>query len=232
MDYEVAHQNIQDLNRFYKREGLDKLRNEATTRLHLIDSLLFECLAWNREDCVAEEAHAGEYTDYSLFAPHRSLIVEAKKEGLHFELPVGMAKSVYQIAFFKNSQREVYTAIEQAIDYCLLRGTLFGCVSNGHQLVAFLGSRTDGVPPLEGKAVVFDSIESMENRFLELWQSLSKPGIQSHYLASVLQQRSTLSPPDKLSAKIAGYPGYKNRNDIQNDLQIHPTEEPSAGRAE
>lgn len=220
MDYEAAQQNIQELNRFYEKDGLHKLRNEATTRLHLIDSLLFECLAWSKEDCVAEEAHAGEYTDYSLYAPHRLLIVEAKKEGLHFELPAGMAKSVYQIAFFKNSHKEVYAAIEQAIDYCLLRGTLFGCVCNGHQLVAFLGSRTDGVPPLEGKAVVFDSLESMQNRFLELWQSLSKPGIQSHYLASMLQQRSTLSPPDKLSAKIAGYPGYKNRNDIQNDLQI------------
>jgi GTPase SAR1 family protein len=218
MEYETFQQNLADLRAFYEANE-DRL-NEATTRLQLIDGLLFDCLGWDRVDCIAEEAYGGEYTDYSLSAPHRLLIVEAKKEGLYFELPVGTNQFLYSIAFFKKSHPAVYDAIQQAIGYCVARGTPFGCVCNGNQIIAFLGSRTDGIPPLEGKALVFESLRSAHDEFLRFWQNLSKPGIQSHYLAGTLQARIPVSPPNKLSSRIGGYPGYKNRNDIQNDLQI------------
>lgn len=218
-DYDISFKNIKDLNTYYESHAALK-RNEATTRLQLIDTLIFDCLGWSKEDCHPEESYNGEYSDYSLSAPHRLLIVEAKKEDIYFELPVGMHRSVYSISFFERSNKDVYAAIKQAIGYCLDRGAPFGCVCNGHQLIAFLASRTDGVPPLNGKALVFDSIQEMENRFLELWQNISKPGIQAHHLAGSLQESTVSSPPEKLSGKLTIYPGYKNRNDIQNDLQI------------
>lgn len=74
--------NLAALLTWYKSSVTDHNRNEATTRLQLIDRLLFECLAWNKEDCVAEEPYGKEYTDYSLYSPWRSLIIEAKKEGI------------------------------------------------------------------------------------------------------------------------------------------------------
>src|SRR5688572_29480889 len=113
MEYETFQKNLRDLVEFY--EANKELRNEATTRLHLIDALLFDCLGWDRSDCVAEEAYGGEYTDYSLSAPHRLFIVEAKREGLYFELPVGMNEFIYSIGFFKKSHPAVYDAIEQAV---------------------------------------------------------------------------------------------------------------------
>lgn len=59
-------------------------RNEATIRLQLIDRLLFECLGWDKSDCVAEDRFESTYTDYSLGYPYKHLIVEAKKEEIYF----------------------------------------------------------------------------------------------------------------------------------------------------
>src|ERR1019366_8760739 len=56
-------------------------KNEATTRLQLIDRLLFECLGWSKDDVVLEESQGKEYADYTFSMPRRILIVEAKKEG-------------------------------------------------------------------------------------------------------------------------------------------------------
>ena len=59
-------------------------------------------------------------------------------------------------------------AIGQAAGYCQRRGVPFGVVCNGHQLIAFLASRNDAVPPLEGRALVFASLEEMEVNFVDL----------------------------------------------------------------
>src|SRR5260370_39318033 len=79
-------------------------RNEATTRLQLIDRIFFECLGWDRNDVTAEEAHDGQYADYTFDVPRKLLIVEAKKEGVYFELPVGLSNLEYSIpALFKTT---------------------------------------------------------------------------------------------------------------------------------
>lgn len=198
-----------------------KDRNEATTRLHLIDRILFECLGWDRSDCIAEEESGREYADYSLFDRHRVLIVEAKREGQYFEVPVTADDETRRsISYFKKHSKPTYEAIRQCIDYCTQRGTPFGAVCNGQQLVAFIASRSDGVSPLDGDAVVFQSLQSMADNFLLLWNCLSKDGIRGRHLLRELLTQSNNPPPEKLSHRIANYPGYKNRNDLQTELQI------------
>ena len=64
--------------------------NEATTRLHLIDELIFNCLGWDKRDCVSEERHDGQYADYTLGKPYKYCIWEAKRAGISFTLPVGL----------------------------------------------------------------------------------------------------------------------------------------------
>jgi predicted type IV restriction endonuclease len=84
--FEEGHRNIEALQEFYKGQKL--IRNEATTRIQLIDRLFFECLGWTRDDMYSEESQDGDYADYTFLAPRRILIVEAKKEGTTFEFPV------------------------------------------------------------------------------------------------------------------------------------------------
>lgn len=219
-DYETCRSNLEAVLVWYGSEVTDENRNEATTRLHLIDRLLFDCFGWDREDCRVEESYGGEYADYSLYCPWRSLIVEAKREGVYFELPAGYSGIEYSVQSLCRENRHVDTAVRQAAKYCQSRGTPLAAVCNGHQLISFVASRNDGKPPLEGKAIVFVSLDKMLNNFLALWRYLSKPGVQEKHLETHSLGAYIPQLPAKLSASIPGYPGIKNRNILQTDLQI------------
>jgi hypothetical protein len=217
MHFEDGLRAIESLAHWYK--GQEGQRNEATTRLHLIDALFFECLGWSKEDVIAEEAHGKEYADYTFLAPRRVLIVEAKREGNYFELPIGEARLEIPIPVLTRTYDNVAAALKQAADYCQDRGVPFGVVTNGHQLIAIVATRNDGTPPLEGRAIVFASIDQMQREFLELWNALSKSGLeQKRLLHKLIEGLPVL--PQKLSAKLKPYPGVAARNIIQNDLQI------------
>jgi hypothetical protein len=110
-------------------------------------------------------------------------------------------------------------AVEQAARNCQLRGAPFGAVSNGHQLVAFIATRNDGLAPLEGKALVFHSLEFILDHFLDLWQALSKPAVEEKKLVSKLIGEVVPDLPPKLSFTLANYPGVKSRNPFQAELQ-------------
>jgi hypothetical protein len=219
-DHEVAYENLQKLITWADEHDAAGTRNEATTRLHLIDRILFECLGWPREECVAEDAFDGTYTDYSLGKPGPKFVVEAKKEGIYFELPNGFDKHVFKLATLARLSPEVGQAIEQALRYCQSRGVPIGAVCNGHQLIVFIASRQDGVPPQNGLGLIFASLESMKLNFLDLWRNVSKPGINAFNLYASLRADPLVPPPEKLSRRLVNYPGFKNRNELQGELKI------------
>lgn len=173
-----AQDNLAKLIEWYSEHVNEGNRNEATTRLHLIDRLLFECLGWDKENCEAEESYGGKYTDYSLSCPERLLIVEAKKEGVYFDLPAGSHSHKYSIDYFRRHSPIVSGAIQQGMGYCQARGAPFGAVSNGHQHVAFIASRNDGHPPLQGQALVFHSLDDLSEHFLLAWNCLSRKALR------------------------------------------------------
>jgi hypothetical protein len=218
--YEVAARNLDELVRWAADNDAAGQRNEATTRFHLIDTLLTDCLAWPREEITTEDAYKGRYTDYRIGRHATQVVVEAKKEGIYFELPAEFGARTAKLATLRQLDKGVADAIDQALNYCLTRGVALAVVANGHQLIAFIGSRQDGVPPAEGRALVFSSLEDMRESFPDLWNSLSRPGIDSHYLYSRLQGQSQPPPPEKLSSQLINYPGEKNRNQLATELQI------------
>ena len=214
-EYEECRRNLENLVAWYKPLH----RNEANTRFQVIDRLFFECLGWSKDDVGMEEHHGGEYADYSFYAPRRILIVEAKKEDQYFEIPAGKTQIEYSLTSLSRDNANLKAAISQASTYCQERGALFGAVSNGYQIVAFIAARSDGIAPLEGKALVFSSLEKMLEKFLDLWQALSKPGVEEKKLQSRLVGDLQAQLPRKLSETIATYPGIKGRNIFQTDLQ-------------
>jgi hypothetical protein len=215
-EYEECRRNLEDLVAWYEPEH----RNEADTRFQLIDRLFFECLGWSKDDVMMEGHHNGEYTDYEFSAPRKILIVEAKKEKQYFQIPAGKNQLEYLIGSLCRDNPNLKAAISQASTYCQQRGTAFCTISNGTQIVAFIGTRNDGIPPLEGKALVFSSLEKMLEKFLDLWQALSKAGVEEKNLQTRLIGISQSQPPSKLSVTIGNYPGNINRNSLQADLQV------------
>ncbi len=183
-DYDESRKNLQTLIALYRSKK--STLNEATTRFQLIDSLFFDCLGWEKPDVELEEQYNGEFTDYTFKAPRRVLIVEAKKEGDYFEIPVGKTNIEYSLHSLMKDFKNVKSAVEQVSKYCQDRGVPIGAVCNGHQIIAFIANRSDGLPPLEGKALVFPSLDFMLDHFLDLWQALSKPAIEEKKLQNRL----------------------------------------------
>ena len=218
MDYEAALNQIIELRTWYC--GQEQDRNEATTRADLIDRLIFSCLGWSHGSVKMEDSYNQDYTDYTLNTSRPAVIIEAKKEGVYFEIPVGKKQIKYRISTLIHGNKELNNAMIQVAGYCQSRGVAIGAVCNGHQLIAFIAVRTDGIPPMDGQALVFDSLESMENGFLSFWKYLSFDGVQENELSSFLLGEREPKLPPKLSASISNYPRLKSRNIAQTDLQI------------
>lgn len=219
MNYEEGRANLGSL--ISSQLGQLLLRNEATTRLQLIDSLFFDCLAWEKSNAYLEEPQGSEYADYTFsFGGKKLLIVEAKKEGDLFELPAGNNRIIRPLGPLLRDSKSLRAAVEQAAGYCQKRGVALAAVTDGHQIVAFVGARTDGVPPLSANALVLSSLEVARDNFLDLWQSLSRPGVEQRHLWAKLSGSHIQELPPKLSASIQGYPGLISRNPFQADLQI------------
>lgn len=194
-------------------------RNEATTRFQVIDRLLSEVLGWETTDCACEVHRDGDYADYIVGNPRRFAVWEAKREGIHFALPAGLEKLVCKLETLRKADDRLRAAIDQVQAYAQIHGLGVAVVCNGHQIIAFLGSRQDGIPPLEGNALCFTSWERMEKEFHALWNNLSKPGVESSFIHKTLRSDGAPLPPPKLSASLHPYPGQKNRNDLQSSLK-------------
>jgi hypothetical protein len=221
--YEDAKAALDDLIDWYGEHRDDLDRNEDTTRLHMVDRLIRDVLAWPLEEVTTEDLYEGKFVDYSLGQPATRLIVEAKRESNHFELPVGITSLIHRLPSLTESPqggKELKVALQQAAGYCGTRGVQLAAICNGTQLVAFLGVRTDSTPPLEGSALVFTSLSAMRENFSLLWHNLSRFGVEARNLHVTLREEEVPSAPPPLASHIPHYPGYKRRNDMQTGLQI------------
>ena len=197
--------------------------NEATTRFRYIDRIFQECLNWDTKNITTEEHSTsdGNYVDYIFTNPRRILIVEAKREGVHFDIPSAKNNRViYSLPHLLESSPSLKKAVEQVFGYCTTRGVQIAAVANGRQLIVFIASRIDGSEPLKGNALVFASLESMRDNFLQLWQALSPEGIQVEGLRKQLSDLKVEEVPAKLKEFVSDYPGIKRKTDLQQDLEI------------
>lgn len=193
--------------------------NEAQTRFHIIDKVLFECLGWDRDSNVeVEKSEHGQFTDYELGKP-RLAILEAKREGNAFSFPASTTNGLMSdLKSLMRMNGDIKEAIEQAQDYCGKRGVPIAIVSNGHQYIMFLASRQDGVSVFEGRAVVFRSLQHMLDNFEKAWQLMSSAGIKERNIFSYLSSGNS-GIPSKLSSKLAVFPSVRYTSEMQASLR-------------
>lgn len=219
-DFETALARFEELRQWAASQPPELFRNEAQTRFDLIDRLLERCLGWPHEQIAVERHLNGSYTDYELGAPSKVAVLEAKRESVGFELPAGFDRETIALKDLRKLGPDIVEALDQVSAYAQERAIPVAAVANGHQLVLFIATRTDGVPPADGRALVFSSLDDMSRRFAVLWDALSPPGIAARRLLRQLQADAETPPPEKLSARLPDYPGYKNRNPLAAELQI------------
>ncbi|GAA2507432.1 hypothetical protein GCM10023100_41990 [Actinocorallia cavernae] len=219
--YDSGKSALDELIEWAEANAVGDKRNEATTRLHLIDKLLIDVLRWPRASIRAEEKAGTGWIDYALGSPATQLIVEAKREGVHFDLPAGVGTGVHKIEnlILGDKGKSLREALTQVAEYAARNGVAPAGVTNGHQLVLFIAARMDGVPPLKGRALVFPSLADMRTDFRLLWDNASASGVDSKTLHSTVSLLEA-PPPEPLSMHLVNYPGSKRRNSLQSGLDI------------
>lgn len=215
------------------KEGLQRLRNElaetgqgfrneAQTRLDVINRLVVDCFGWNGEKRTrvqVEVYERGEFSDYELGSP-RCTIWEAKRESIGFELPPGSSrKPIQDIASVIQRTPATRGTLEQAQSYCTSRGVELAVATNGHQLICFLATRADGVAPLDGHCFVVDSLEKLEEEFTLAWDLLSPDGVTEKRYLRILKLGANRSIPPKLSSFLRQYPRHRYLSDLQSSLR-------------
>lgn len=120
----------------------DRRYNEAETRHKIIDFILHEYLSWPKNRVSVEEYIAPGFADYVLTKPDGThlLFVEAKREGVFFELPIAndrLQTSCYITISKLLSQANIKSAMTQVRTYCLETGCEYACITNGHEWIFF-----------------------------------------------------------------------------------------------
>jgi len=218
---EAFNVNFTKLEALIEKLEKSKIRNEAQTRLEIIDTLLYECLGWSKyqDVSVEEKVHDG-YADYILSCPRKSVVVEAKKEGAYFDLPKESKPSLVNLKALTQNNKPLAEAIKQVKRYAQDSGIPLAIVTNGRQLVAFIAIRNDGESPDQGKGLSYHSLEQIKENFADFWNYFSREGVSKHNLTHTLLARSTSKSPPKPSAHLTHYPGIHRRNELQTDLMI------------
>ncbi len=217
--YESGRNILEALNNEFKELDINKF-NEADTRFRFIDKILTECLNWEPRDISNEDVRDNHYADYKLNLFRPIAVWEAKRTGNYFELPVGTKKLILPLKSICKDNPEIKNALLQVSGYCHERGIQIGVVANGWQIIAFIANRNDSIAPLDGDGLVVPSLEIFIDNYKEIWNCLSKSGFQEDYLTKKLIGGTEEQLPPKLSSTITDYPGIKNRNPFQVELEI------------
>ena len=181
-----------------------KRLSEADTRVKLIDRVLKESLGW-QEKMLSREDHSSGFntgfTDYKLTLNGKPyIVVEAKKEGVAFELPV-VTRRRLKISGSIESSASLKEAIEQARQYCVDDIIInFAVVTNGYAWIIFKTSYKKE-KWRDQQAVVFSSFDDLLNNYLKFYNLLSLNAIINGSLESEFE---SLSKTERKQYRVLG----------------------------
>jgi len=152
------------------------LETEQDARLHIIDRILIEVLGWDRQGIQTEPHTESGYIDYLLSAGGRNrLVVEAKRISKLLIDTRQPRMSWYKVS--GPALRSATEGLEQAKRYCTDTAVLFSALTTGFEWIGFWAVRTDGLPPKEGKAVVFPDFKAIQQNFAIFYDLFSPEGM-------------------------------------------------------
>jgi len=207
-------QALKNLERISKIDLDDP--SEADTRSKIIDPILKECLNWQCDDIFRGEYAKPGFVDYVLKIGNRNvLVIEAKKEGYSFKLPItfGFLRD-YTLGGVLKKEKNIAETIEQARRYCSDKGVRFGAITNGDQFIIFEAEKP-GKDWTEGNCKVFYNFDDIKRHIMDFWNLLSKDAVESGSLINTLSKGSEplnfIKPVDDIRFK----------NEIQPRNELH-----------
>ena len=135
--------------------------SESDSRQKIIDPIFKDCLGWDESDITREESVHPGFIDYVFRIGNRPIFVlEAKKFGSAFTIPLGLKKRRYKINGSISTDKKIKEAIDQAHQYSAESGTTFAVISNGQQFIVFESFKHGGKWK-DGFCVLFGSFEDI-----------------------------------------------------------------------
>jgi len=215
---DVAYNELN--NKIVSLNSLIDTQNEASTRLRVIDTILFDILLWDKNDVDVEKyCRDTGYADYVFTISGKPFFVlEAKRNGIEFLLDNKDYKDrPYQFGILSKECPAASAALQQAIGYAAVLGSRYVAISNGNQWIFTLSFVSDQL--LENRLVyVFESFDGIKNKFSSFCKCFNKEGLSSNVICRELLDNLKLPAPAKLSSQIPGYPNVSSRNVYQNEL--------------
>ncbi len=162
----------------------------------------------------------GERSDYELGQPP-AIILEAKRDSIVFNIPSKKSNNfLISLSHLMALGDDAASAIKQVQGYCASRGVRYAAIANGHQLIIFVGTRTDGRSPFEGKALVFDGFSEITEGFALIYDFISASSVASNKLLAYLDANGVAGIPAKISTKLQRHPSIRYQSNSQNSLRM------------
>jgi len=208
---------IEDILRKISVSADGRELNEATTRHRIIDTILHDILAWPKSKITCEDNNSAGRSDYVLKNELNEiiLIIEAKKEGIYFNLP-HIFKTKPQITTIKkiSSDNNISEALTQARNYCLAQGSRFGAITNGHEWIVFI-SFEDGKKWENLTCYIIPHITDFSKHYTEIHSFMSYTAIcrENSLSMHLSQRRHSILPKfsPSLAIKCLDFEIKKNR---------------------
>lgn len=182
--------------------------NEADTRHKVIDFIIHDLLSWPRNRVFHEEHIHGGYADYVFKKANGDdlLFIEAKKEGVFFELPIphknGETSCFIQISKLL-TDKNIKAAMTQVRTYCFDSGCEFACITNGHEWI-FFKSFEKGKKWESLQAFVIRSLSYFEVEYTKAINNFSFIAVNEHATLPTLlnsahpKDRGVFFPKEKI----------------------------------
>lgn len=168
------------------RAGLKAGQNESDTRLKVLDRMLFEVLGWKHDPVLTEPHTNSGYIDYLLTIGERrgAMVIEAKR--VDKLAPATKSSELMHVALNGPVVKPLSAGIKQAMVYAMEKGVAVAAVTDGNTWFFFKASRTDGKPPLEGKGVLFPTLDTVFANFAKFAELLGPvPVVERRHLANL-----------------------------------------------
>lgn len=199
--------------------------NEAETRHKIIDFILHDFLSWPKNRVMVEEYIDPGFADYVLKKENGDdlLFIEAKKEGVFFELPIPHTKTEkYTYIGIKKliSDQNIKKAMQQVRTYCFDTGCEYAAITNGHEWILFKtfekGKRWEDL-----QAFVIRNLDFFSDSYTKAINTLSYIAITEN--ASLSTLLTTFKPKDRSifypKEKILSYSHPINSNRLAATLR-------------
>lgn len=187
-------QAMAKFEKFIKSDEVKKLVSptESDTRSKVIDFILKNVLGWP-ENAISREGHVHHgYYDYKLTSIHMKIVIEAKKMGEYFSIPIGKKDRIYKLKNLMKTSGKIKSAIEQVRGYCDDLGTEFAGITNGSEWI-FFRAVTPRQGWRDGDALCFKSLDDILLNFNLFYSILSFNNIDEYGLRDQLSHSSISS---------------------------------------